>query len=129
ALGLASLARLDEAMRLRRQRHDLYRQLPLGLPGLRLQRYDGDRYNFSYFPLLFSDEPALLSVQEALRQMNVFARRYFHPSLNQMPMFTGACALPIAEDLSRRVRCLPLYPHLSLDDVRRIAAAVRNGAS
>jgi dTDP-4-amino-4,6-dideoxygalactose transaminase len=127
ALGLASLSRLGEALQLRRERHDLYRELLAGR--VTLQKLDVDRYNYSYFPVLFSSERLLLSAQRALEQANVFPRRYFHPALNTLPIFPGSPALPVAEDISPRVLCLPLYAHLSLADVRRIAAVVGNAVS
>ena len=33
--------------------------------------------------------------------------------------------LPVSEQLSREVLCLPLYPELPLEDVARVAAEVR----
>jgi dTDP-4-amino-4,6-dideoxygalactose transaminase len=36
--------------------------------------------------------------------------------------------LPVSEQLSREVLCLPLYPEMPLDDVARVAAAVRSFA-
>jgi dTDP-4-amino-4,6-dideoxygalactose transaminase len=40
----------------------------------------------------------------------------------------GAGSLPIAEKLEREILSLPLYPELSLDDVRAVAQAVNEFA-
>lgn len=77
--------------------------------------------NYAYYPLVFESEELLMSVKLKLDAKEIFARRYFYPSL--------ACALPylpskemkVADDISRRVLCLPIYFDLSLEDVDYIA--------
>ena len=81
-------------------------------------------YNYAYFPVLFEDAAQLLSVQAHLAEHGVDSRRYFFPSLNQLPYLAGA-RCPVSEAVAGRVLCLPFYPQLSPAEVGRVAGLVR----
>ena len=71
-------------------------------------------YNYAYYPVLFESEQILLQVVEKLKLEQIAGRRYFYPSLNELP-FIERQPCPVSEDISRRVLCLPLY--YGLEDV------------
>lgn len=77
------------------------------------------RRNHAYYSVLLEDEETVLRVQNALRQIGVQARRYFFPALSTIPFTAGTA--PVAEDLARRLLCLPVWDDLSSDDAARIA--------
>jgi dTDP-4-amino-4,6-dideoxygalactose transaminase len=77
-------------------------------------------YNYSYLPILLTSEDLLFEVIAALNEHNVFPRRYFYPSLNNLP-YLNYKKMPVSEDISSRVLCLPLYEELELDNVRKIS--------
>lgn len=66
------------------------------------------QYNYAYYPIIFMSDEQLLMAVESLKQENISGRRYFYPSLNELP-FLQKQSCPVSEDLSRRVLCLPLY--------------------
>ena len=99
--------------------HAMLNQLPLQFP----EPSPAVAYNYAYFPILFPSEEKMLSIKTALADAGVHTRRYFHPSLNQLPYLWGA-ACPIAEDVSGRVLCLPFYYELSLADAQMIAQLI-----
>ena len=73
-------------------------------------------YNFAYYPVLFETEEALLKAVEMLNANLIFPRRYFYPSLNKLKYITiNSC--PIAEEMSTKVLCLPLYFNLSMEEI------------
>ena len=76
-------------------------------------------YNYSYYPILFESENQLLQVMENLKQQNISGRRYFYPSLNELP-YLQKQACPVSEDISRRVLCLPLYVGLLPEEIEMI---------
>lgn len=82
--------------------------------------------NYAYYPVVFSSDEILLKVKAALEAEEIFSRRYFYPSLNELPFIENAAPCPVSEDISRRVLCLPLYPGLASADVDRIAGIVKN---
>lgn len=81
-------------------------------------------HNYSYFPVLFPDECSLLRVFKHLRDIQVFPRRYFNPSLNTLPYLKSRIACPISEDFSSRVACFPLFSGLAQDTVKQICQVV-----
>lgn len=80
-------------------------------------------YNFSYYPILFESENVLLKVKDALNASYIYPRRYFYPSLNNLP-YLEKIDLPISDSVARRVMCLPLYHDLGLDSIRRISIII-----
>ncbi len=76
-------------------------------------------WNYAYYPVIFETEEALLKVKLKLEKNNVFTRRYFFPSLEQLP-YINTMTCPIAESISRTVLCLPLYVGLSQEDLIKI---------
>ncbi|WP_031428570.1 DegT/DnrJ/EryC1/StrS family aminotransferase [Flavimarina sp. Hel_I_48] len=81
-------------------------------------------YNYAYFPVVFPSEMILLQAEKSLNKENIFPRRYFYPALNTLPYLnTSSC--PVAEDISKRILCLPLYHDLPLADVDRISIILK----
>jgi len=76
-------------------------------------------YNYIYYPILFSSENQLFKAKKRLEDNKVFPRRYF-PSLSNLP-YVSKTDTPIADDVAKRVLCLPLYQGLSKEIVEKIA--------
>jgi dTDP-4-amino-4,6-dideoxygalactose transaminase len=76
-------------------------------------------YNFSYYPIVFDNEMNLLLVIENLKRKNITGRRYFYPSLNELPYLQKQSCL-VSEDICRRVLCLPLYFGLTEAEINKI---------
>jgi dTDP-4-amino-4,6-dideoxygalactose transaminase len=87
-------------------------------------------YNYAYFPVIFNSEDQLLKSVERLQLSNISTRRYFYPSLNRLP-YVNCEAVPVCEDISKRILCLPLYDSLSkeeIDMICRLLLRVQNFA-
>jgi dTDP-4-amino-4,6-dideoxygalactose transaminase len=76
-------------------------------------------YNYAYFPVIFETEEQLLRSKQRIELSNILTRRYFYPSLNKLPYVNEKC-LPVSEDISRRVLCLPLYDSLTFSEIDMI---------
>ncbi|MDR1276787.1 MAG: DegT/DnrJ/EryC1/StrS family aminotransferase [Candidatus Accumulibacter sp.] len=126
AMGLALLDGVESRIAARAKVRDAYDAYlpPLGLrrPALR----NDLKYNHAYYPVIFDDEKTLLCVVERLNAKNIFSRRYFYPALNTLPYLKETQPCPVAESVSRRVLCLPLYPGLEDANIERIADIVKN---
>ena len=124
AMGLCLLPRVAGFIEARAKLYQLYRHELAGLP-LRYPVMPADTdYNYAYFPVVFDDEAQLLQVKALLAENEIDARRYFFPSLNQLPYITGQ-SCPVSEDIASRVLCLPFYPQLEPEQVRQITTLVR----
>lgn len=127
AMGHCVLDDIDHILKSRKEISDTYDRL---LAGSAIRRPQSPlasltRHNYSYFPILFPSELALLKAISRLNTRGVYPRRYFYPSLNRLPFVEGE-ACPVSEDLSSRVLCLPLYPGLSTEDAAAIVETVLN---
>ena len=124
AMGLCNLPMVPQLIQARKAVCDVYTEL---LDWSRLsapQWADGLERNYSYYPLVFESEEKLLQVRDVLAQHEIVPRRYFYPSLNQLPFLKEAEACPVSEDISLRVVCLPLHAELPHEDARRIATLI-----
>jgi len=119
ALGLINLPLLQKSIELRKTRYLLYRSI-LG-DHVEYQQHCPEAYNYSYMPVVFENEATLLRVVDSLHAINVFPRRYFYPSLSEMNALFIKPKTPRADDLSKRILCMPLYPDLELRELERIA--------
>ena len=123
AMGLANFAHLDEIITARKHIVEMYDSLLSGKVR-RPKMQDGLRYNYAYYPVVFENEKELLAVFDRLAKIDVFPRRYFYPSLNQLPYLQKYYPCPVSEDITTRIACLPLYVGLQDADVKRICEAL-----
>lgn len=85
---------------------------------------DNTVYNHAYFPIILESEAAVLAALEHLNLHSIYPRRYFYPSLSELH-YVEAQSSPIAEDISRRIICLPLYHSLSLEEVDMVCVLLK----
>lgn len=119
AIGIANLKFLQSALDDRKEKYLLYKELLSCHSELKFQQINQD-CNYSYFPVVFPTEEVLLSVERNLNQNSIFPRRYFYPSVNTFMKQFPSVEMPVSEDISKRILCLPLYYSLSKDEIRMI---------
>ncbi len=96
----------------------------LSFDGFRTQKLqEGLDWNAAYFPIWFESMGQVQRVLQALNEADIFPRRYFNPSLNQLPYVQGN-ACPISEDISQKILCLPLYVGLTTEDLELICEII-----
>ena len=64
---------------------------------------------------------------EALRENDIFARKYFYPAVNDMECYSNLNNLdtPIAHDVSMNILTLPLYEELKMEEVDKICEIIK----
>jgi dTDP-4-amino-4,6-dideoxygalactose transaminase len=125
AMGLCNLPNVAKSIEKRKRISEIYKKLLSNMP-LYFLHYDGDiEYNYSYFPILFELESHLLAVKEILAHHKINTRRYFYPALNTLPYLKNYQPCPIAEDIAKRVLCLPLYDDLEKEDIENICKLIK----
>lgn len=126
-MGLASLKYIDEIIRKRKDKYNGYYKLLSNNKNIKFQKINTEQYNYSYMPVLFPNEKILLSVLDKLNKNNIFPRRYFYPSLNKLKIANkNVDSLPIAEDIAKRILCLPLYYCLDDKDIGFICELINS---
>jgi dTDP-4-amino-4,6-dideoxygalactose transaminase len=120
ALGLAILPYIEQIITRRQEICALYDLLLSAVNLRKLFVREGSSQNFSYYPVIFASEAKLLRAQKKLNESHIYPRRYFFPSLNNLPYVKGQDC-PVAEDISNRILCLPLYDGLEKDNIEKIS--------
>lgn len=129
AMGLAMLPEMDFVINERKKIVDIYNTYFKGLNLKTLKLREETNWNYSYYPVIFNTEETLLKVEDALKKEEIYARRYFYPSLNKLTFITNNQNMPVSESIANRVMCLPLYVGLSEEELKLITTTVVNNLS
>ena len=123
AMGLANFPYFSQIMADRKRVSESY---DVALNGAleRPKSVEGLKYNYAYYPVVFNSQEELLKVFTDLAKLEIFPRRYFYPSLNNLSYVKGE-RCPVSEDISSRIACLPLYVGLEQKDIDIIAFQIR----
>lgn len=82
-------------------------------------------FNYSYFPLVFDSSERRAQAQRALLDDGIVARRYFHPSLDELPYLPGMEPCPVSRSIAARVLSLPMFHGFGEEDQDRVVAVIR----
>jgi len=124
AMGLSLMDMVDDIVYHRKELVFHYLRELKGIVKFQAWHEHGEN-NGAYMPIILQSEQELLKVMSYLSKKGIQTRRYFYPSLSQVSIYGGEGSTPIANDISQRILCLPLYFDLSLKDVETIAAEVK----
>ena len=119
AMGLSIF---DSAQKAKNKRKLLYANYKNALKNsFQLQKWDQfTNNNFSYFPIVFKLKKNLKKTLKVLNENNIFPRRYFYPSLNQLKFHDLPQTCKNSKYIADRILCLPLYYDLKISDQRKI---------
>lgn len=129
AMGLVNLQHIAAILDKRKESCNHYDTYLLNLRARKPRITDGAQVNYAYYPLVFESEDLLLRCIKKLNDNNIFPRRYFYPALSAVLPYVEKAQLPVTDDISRRVICLPLYHTLSreeMDLIIRLILRVQN---
>jgi len=135
ALGVLQLKHVDKAIEKRKQVAELYRNKLCDVAGIKLlEDLEGVKQSYSYFPILIDEEEFGMSrdaVYEEMKKNNIMVRRYFYPLISQFPAYKGLESakpenLPVAEEITKKVLCLPIYPGLTNESIEVITKIIKS---
>jgi dTDP-4-amino-4,6-dideoxygalactose transaminase len=115
ALGLLTMARVEDALATRRRHVAAYLARLAVLPGVGFQKIaPADRSTYKDFALLFRDGSLRNSVEVALTARGIQTKRYFRPC-HDMPAYREFCdrPLPQTDSAYARVLCVPLFEDMT----------------
>ncbi|MFG0600637.1 DegT/DnrJ/EryC1/StrS family aminotransferase [Delftia sp. WSY_4] len=132
-MGLAQLGYLDQISNKRKYIAQRYGCELSGLDGVGFPRArDFSEINNSYYPIFVDpvEGRSRNDLYEFLKERGVYSRRYFYPLINNFEIYQKTLAgkklfLPVAESLSERVLCLPIYPSLSDEEQTRVISGIK----
>lgn len=116
AMGLATLKYVDQNIAQRKKIHERYIFWMQYIKGRTVSITIGCEPNYAYFPLLFDSKETMLQAKELLEAHWIFPRRYFYPGLNKLN-YVKETVLPVADCISERILCLPVFDKLTEEDI------------
>lgn len=126
AMGLANLPHLPEIIAHRKRVCELYdSKLNWDKLFKPYTKQEDFAYNYAYYPIVFENAETTNQVIKALNEENIFPRRYFYPSLNQLPYLEVQTSCPVSEKVAQNVLSLPLS-HDTPDEVVELVAKIIN---
>jgi dTDP-4-amino-4,6-dideoxygalactose transaminase len=132
AMGINTLAALDETIEINRRNYEAYRTGLEDVVGVSLLRYDDrERNNYQYVVLELDPRTPTMPRDDLIRILhaeNVLARRYFYPGCHRMEPYSSLrpdLRLPVTEDVAARIVVLPTGPAVSLEDVASICRIIQ----
>ena len=126
AMGICNLRHIDDELMARKVAFNRYTERLEGAQGIKLPFFvEGLKQNYAYYPILI--ESAVFGadrneIAARLDKQGIYARKYFYPLVSENQEFASdmSKATPRALAISRNVLCLPLYAHLSAEDIDKI---------
>ncbi|MCQ2913616.1 MAG: DegT/DnrJ/EryC1/StrS family aminotransferase [Alphaproteobacteria bacterium] len=129
AMGLTNLNYISQIIEARKKISFLYDEMLSNLVDnrkiLRPLKNKDLEYNYAYYPIVFENENILIKALNKLKELDIFPRRYFYPSLNTLPYLKTTQNCPISESISKRIICLPLYVDLEEENIEKICKAIK----
>ncbi len=134
ALGVLQLEHIENAILKRRKIDHIYRKGLSHVDGISFIEYPNDvEPNYAYFPIFIKENFPVSrnKLYDIFRGKGIYVRRYFYPLISQMPTYRGLRSahkdnLPVAEQTTREVLCLPIYPDLTIPDVYKVIEIINS---
>ena len=123
AMGLVNLKYANVILQQRKHLSACYNSLLNWKQISKPTQQEHTQYNYAYYPILFRNESELLRAIALLGANNISPRRYFHPALTSLP-YVKRINLSVADDITRRVLCLPLYHDLRESEIEEVCKLV-----
>lgn len=117
AMGLTNLQFIEEIHNKRKAVCDRYDQNLKDFKGVKPLWHENSNQNYAYYPVVVESEETLLRMIDALKEKEIFVRRYFYPSLSSVLPYLEPQPIAVTDDIAKRVMCLPLYVDLKMEEV------------
>lgn len=129
-MGLCNLKNVDNNICLRKEKVGHYIQLLSEVDDIIIHKFDQPNvvYNYGYYPVRFRDRETRDKVYSALREQDIYARKYFYPLTADAECFRNKYKnvdLNIARKVSQTILVLPLYPELEMEQIEKICDIVK----
>lgn len=125
-MGLCNLRHSEETFQLRKMKYHTYKSMLSNTKGIKIfDSRAGATENYSYFPILVEEEYRMSrdELAEHLKERGIYTRKYFYPLIPEQKCYKGRYnqeKLSNAEELSKRILCLPFYADLEDTIIKEI---------
>ena len=123
AMGLSNLPYIDKIILKRKSDCNYYDKWLSNCNIVRPKIPANTEYNYAYYPVLFENDTITKKIVEELAKREIFARRYFYPSLSSLDYVENQNT-PVCDNVASRILCLPLYYSLTNEEIDLIARII-----
>ena len=129
-MGICNLKNINNYLQSRKAVFDRYCKHLNNIEGIVLNKVQENVIsNYAYFPVYFDKAKFGKSRDDvfvALREHEIYARKYFYPAVNEMNCYkdTANQDTPVAHDASMNILTLPIYDGLSMEEVDKICEII-----
>ena len=131
-MGLCNFENIDEKIHIRKMIYDHYKKEFNGIKNIKFQRIIASKYNYGYMPICFENIEMRDKIYSELIKNGIKPRKYFYPLTSNFDYFKvkdkdiiKKDELRIANYISDRILCLPLYPDLEIEIVDKIIHIIK----
>jgi dTDP-4-amino-4,6-dideoxygalactose transaminase len=127
AMGLCLLPKVPDFIIERKRLFQQYREAIGNVVSIMdsPEMMSGFQWNYAYLPVMMKDSQERDTMLDALAAKNIFARKYFSPSLNTLDFYSEKYPCPESEDLADRILCLPFYVGMTNDEFESITSTIK----
>ncbi|MBN2562044.1 MAG: NeuD/PglB/VioB family sugar acetyltransferase [Phycisphaerae bacterium] len=137
AMALETLGRVDELIARRLSLVDRYMDNLADLKGVRYQQVASPAVSvYKDLAILIDESTTGVTrdqVEADLRSLRIQTKKYFYPPLHMMTAFKRYCRedhhLRVTQKVAGQVLCLPLFSHMTDEQVDLVSEAVRNSVT
>src|SRR6478752_2819626 len=116
AMGLCNLKYIQEILDNRKEQYLRYSERLSNRGCQLLEVQENSEFNYAYFPIIFPTEELLLKTRSELENNKISPRRYFYQSLSNLPYIYNTFDLSVADSVSPRVLCLPMFWEMTAEE-------------
>lgn len=125
AMGICNLRHLDDDIARRKAVADVYYERLSGKPGIRLIDIPSDlEWNYAYFPTFMTGSKTRDQVKDDLERANIYARKYFYPSMENIAAYQGMdfvkVEMPVSHWAADHALCLPMSSEYTPEQANEI---------
>ena len=128
AMGICNLRHIDNEINSRKEAYNLYFENLGNIKGLKLLPKQDIKQNYAYFPVLIEEEFPISrdELTQKLKEKDIMARKYFYPLVSENKGFSEDLSVltPKAKEISENILCLPLFAHLTKEEVNNICKII-----
>jgi dTDP-4-amino-4,6-dideoxygalactose transaminase len=128
-MGLCVLEKQEQGIKKRKKIYETYISAFSLLPNITTQKLMKGltKYTYPYFPVCFTDEKTRDRIYKMLLKNGIRARKYFYPPSHELPYIkVKGNDLVNSTKISHTILCLPIYPTLAINDVKKIISIIRD---
>jgi dTDP-4-amino-4,6-dideoxygalactose transaminase len=119
AMGIVNFKYIQKILDKRKNDSEFYKKKLETLKYTSIKITEKSEFNYAYYPIVLDSEEEVFHSIKELNAHNIFPRRYFFPSLSNLVYVTKQ-ETPIADMISKKVLCLPLYYELDESEIEFI---------